>query len=83
VEIFGEYDVVVVGGETSSIDDLDSHVSFFCPSLLSGHELPGGFTQDFKTTQGDAVGCHFCYRSSVSDTSKKRGFEFHIFTWDT
>jgi hypothetical protein len=23
-----------------------------------------------------------CYEPSVSDTSKKRGFDFHIFTWD-
>lgn len=24
---------------------------------------------------------YFCYEPSVSDTSKKQGFDFHIFTW--
>jgi hypothetical protein len=26
---------------------------------------------------------NICYEPSVSDTSKKRGFDFHMFTWDT
>ena len=26
---------------------------------------------------------YICYEPSGSDTSKKRGFDFHIFTWDT
>jgi hypothetical protein len=26
---------------------------------------------------------NICYEPSVSDTSKMRGFDFNIFTWDT
>jgi hypothetical protein len=33
-------------------------------------------------TLDDSDGYGFCYKSSVFDTSKKPGFDFHMFTWN-
>ena len=32
--------------------------------------------------KGRSGGVDICYEPSVSDISKRRGFDFHVFTWD-
>jgi len=43
---------------------------------------PDGLQQDFEATLGDSGCVSICNDPSVFDTSKRRGFDFHMFTWD-